>query len=87
MSNLIIKPYIEHGESIISIFDDGKFLGNFRVVRGDKAIRGSQWSFNGKPLSTAFFQDALVKAMKMKGYVVEKDGNDIEFFARSSEDS
>lgn len=85
--SIIIKPYIEHGEQILSVFDDNKFLGNFRVIRGDKKIRGSQWSFNGKALSTAFFQDALVKAMEMKGYTVEGDGNNVEFFARSSEDS
>ncbi len=86
MSNIIIKPYIEHGELIISIFDSNKFLGNFRVVRGDKKIRGSQWSFNGESLGTAFFQDALVKAMKIKGYVVEGSGDSVEFFARSSKD-
>ncbi len=84
---IIIKPYIEHGEQILSVFDDNKFLGNLRVVPGDRRIRGSQWSFNGKSLGTAFFQDALVKAMEMKGYVVEGDGNNIVFFACGSEDS
>ncbi len=86
MSNIIIKPCIEHGELIISIFDDNKFLGNLRVVPGDKTIRGSQWSFNGKFLGTAFFAGALVKVIKMKGYAVKEDGDDIEFLVRSSED-
>lgn len=86
MSNIIIKPYIEHGKQILSVFDNNEFLGNFCVVPGDKETRGSQWSFNGEPLGTAFFQDALVKAMEMKGYVVEGGSDNVEFFARSSED-
>lgn len=85
--SIIIKPYIEHGEQILSVFDDNKFLGNFRVVPGDRRTRGSQWSFNGESLGTSFFQDALVKAMEMKGYVVEEDGNNVVFLARGSEDS
>lgn len=84
MSNIIIKPYIEHGKQITSIHDGDKPLGIFRTT----TIAGiSQWSFNGKPLGTTFFQDALVKAMKIKGYVVVGNGDNVEFFARSSEDS
>lgn len=83
--SIIIKPYITaEGEQITSIFDGNELLGSFRVAH-DSVAKTSQWSFNGVLLDTAFFQDALVKAMEMKGYVVEGDSNNVEFFARSSE--
>lgn len=85
MSNIIIKPYIVKGEQVTKTYDDNELLGNFRVAH-DNVAGTSQWSFNGVLLGTAFFQDALVKAMKMKGYVVEGSGDNVEFFARGSGD-